>query len=605
MAEAARNIPAAWDLSMPDWAQRLERGQYLVHDNLPLDVEAADRAQRIFENLRLPDVFGQPKIGDAGGEWFAQGIIRPVFGSVVDGVRMVNECFCLVPKKNSKSSFSAALMLTALLVNQRPNAVFVIVAPTHNVARLSFDQAKGMVTADPVLAGKFRIRDHLKTIEYLPTGASLAIKTADVQTITGVRISGALIDELHVVSDDRDADRLLGQLRGGMLSDPSSFVITISTQSERRPRGVFLQELNKARKIRDGELRGQSMLPILYEFPNPVLNEADHKWWARINPNIGKSLSLDRLIQDAAAAKAAGNEEWSRWASQHLNLQVGSVTAHDGWLAAAYWPDLADPDMRTLDDLLERCDGAVCGLDIGSLDDLTSLAVVGREQGTGRWLVWCHAWVNRIALERRPMMQQPIQGFIKDGDVTLIENPGPDIDQMVAIVDQVNSAGCLLKVAVDRAGATDVINELSEKLKLPEDKVVAVAQGWRLNSAIKSIERRAAEGTIWHFGQDLLLWAISNVKVEIKGNAVAFDKSRAADKIDPAVAMATAAYVLADDKTEASGDDADIINPWINPGMASATMTGGYVGLIGMISADGRFHQPATPMMFGCTVKEF
>jgi len=42
------------------------------------------------------------------------------FGSVVDGNRMIREIFLLVPKKNSKTTNGAALMLTALLISKRP-----------------------------------------------------------------------------------------------------------------------------------------------------------------------------------------------------------------------------------------------------------------------------------------------------------------------------------------------------------------------------------------------------------------------------------------------------------------------------------------------------
>ena len=41
------------------------------------------------------------------------------------------------------------------------------------------------------------------------------------------------------------------------------------------------------------------------------------------------------------------------------------------------------------------------GVDGGGLDDLLGVAVLGRETGTRRWLLWSKAWANPSVLERR------------------------------------------------------------------------------------------------------------------------------------------------------------------------------------------------------------
>lgn len=103
-----------------DWVERLERGAPPMPD-LPLDRVAADKAVAIFNNLRLPDVAGHPCMAEACGDWF-RALVAAAFGSSdpVTGERGVGEIFCLVPKKNSKTTNSAAFGLTALLVNKTP-----------------------------------------------------------------------------------------------------------------------------------------------------------------------------------------------------------------------------------------------------------------------------------------------------------------------------------------------------------------------------------------------------------------------------------------------------------------------------------------------------
>ena len=96
----------AWDLSTPDWQDRIRAGRSLVPDLPLLDKIAAQRAVDVFDRLRLPDVPGKPLLKDAAGDWFRD-IVRALHGSLVGGERMVREPFLLVPKKSSKTSYGA------------------------------------------------------------------------------------------------------------------------------------------------------------------------------------------------------------------------------------------------------------------------------------------------------------------------------------------------------------------------------------------------------------------------------------------------------------------------------------------------------------------
>src|SRR4051812_28017748 len=120
----------SWNFSRPDWESRLRNRQSLIPDLPLLDEQAAKRAVKVFDKLRLPDVAGQPQMAEAAGDWFRD-IVRALHGSIdrSTGRRMVREIFLLVPKKNSKTTNGAVLMLTSLLLNKIPNAEFLLIAP--------------------------------------------------------------------------------------------------------------------------------------------------------------------------------------------------------------------------------------------------------------------------------------------------------------------------------------------------------------------------------------------------------------------------------------------------------------------------------------------
>jgi len=131
----------SWNLACPDWAERLKSGRSLVPD-LPLNAKEGNRAVAVFNKLRLADVPGTPTMGEAGGDWFRD-IVRALFGALdpLTRARMIRELFLLVPKKNNKTTGGALLMLTALLLNMRPRASFIMTAPVQDTAEKAFEAA--------------------------------------------------------------------------------------------------------------------------------------------------------------------------------------------------------------------------------------------------------------------------------------------------------------------------------------------------------------------------------------------------------------------------------------------------------------------------------
>jgi phage terminase large subunit-like protein len=533
-----------WDLSRRDWQERIRRGASLMPDLPGLHQANAARAVGIFDRLRLPDVPGRPAMAEAAGPWMRE-IVAALFGSWDGAERHIREAFIVVPKKNSKTTGGAAIMVTALLVNRRPRAEFLIVAPTQEVADLAFRQAVGMIESDPVLAALFHVQEHLKKITYRSTRAFLKVKSFDPKIVTGTKPAGVLLDELHVIAEAHDADRVIGQLRGGLVSQPEGFLITITTQSERAPSGVFLSELRKARAVRDGTLAAP-ILPILYEFPPGVAWE-DPANWPMVTPNQGRSVSIERLIPDHEAARAAGDAELRRWASQHLNVEIGVALLADAWAGADYWETQADRSI-TLQTLIARSEVVTIGVDGGGLDDLLGLAVLGRERDSGRWLAWCRAWAHPVVLRRRQGEAARLRDFAADGDLRLVERIGDDMEALVGIVAQVRDARLLPEkhgIGIDPGNSHAVVDALTAA-GFAQEQMAAVSQGWRLGGAIKLAERRLAEGTLLHGGQPLMAWCVGNAKVEPRGNALLITKQASGTaKIDPLMALFNAAELMA------------------------------------------------------------
>lgn len=532
-----------WSTACPDWVERITERRSLVPP-LALIESQRDKAIAIFERLRVPDLDERPEFRVAVGYWFKE-LVGVVFGSwdPEAKVRHIREFFLMVPKKNIKTTGGAALMVVAMLMNTRPRAEFLFVAPTIDVADTAFSQAVGMIETDPVLSAKCHLILNRKTIRYRPTGALLRIKSFSPKIVTGAKPAGVLLDELHVIADNPQADRVIGQLRGGLVSQVEGFMVIITTQSERPPSGVFKAELNKARAVRDGELK-LPLLPILYEFP-PGVDWRDPANWTMVIPNEGYSITAARLVDDYHGAIAAGEGELRRWASQHLNLEIGIALQQDRWPGAPWWLGCARAEV-TLDFVLENSDMLAVGIDAGGPEDWMGLCVLGRQFETRHWLAWFHAWVHESALAKYPGEANKWRDFERDGDLTVVQAIGPDVDQLVLVVKRVHETGILHRIGLDPAGSAKVLHEaLQHDGEIPEALLIGIGQGWKLQGITKLLERRLAAKTIWHDGSAMMAYCVGNTRMEVRTNAAIITKAASKGKIDPLMSLLDAGECLA------------------------------------------------------------
>lgn len=567
--KARGSVRKKYQLACPDWFDRMKKGSVPFTD-LDLDVEQASAGVRVFNKLRLPDVTGTPTLQEAGGRWIKE-IVAAVFGSVdADQKRWLREFFLLVPKKNSKTTNSAAIMLVALLLNQRPRAEFLLIGPTQLIADTAFSQAVGFIEADETgfLSKRFHVRDHKKEILDRSNKAVLRIKTFDNKVMTGAKPVGVLLDEVHLIGKISYGAKVLEQIRGGYEVNPEGFFIMITTQSDEPPAGAFKSELEYARDIRDGKVDGD-MLPILYEFPMAMQRDKARPWLAPdmlklVHPNLDRSRTLDGLVNSMQKAKAKGPEEMDIWISQHLNIQLGIAEHRNSWAGARYWLDAADPEPITPQSMVQRCDVVTVGVDGGGLDDMLGLCLAGRDRVSRDWLFWAHAWIHPDAIEQRKENASRYMDFVKEGSLTVCDDPSwstQDVDELADIVQMLSESGCLPEkyaVGLDPVGVASITSELSAR-GISQDQMVSVPQGYKLSGIIKGMERRLKDGRVWHDGSDLMAWCVGNAKTETRGSALLITKQVSGTaKIDPLIA-AFNAFSLMQLEPESQGS---AISPW-------------------------------------------
>lgn len=534
-----------WSTACPDWEQKIAKGQSLMPCK-PLFPEEAEMALDVFKSLVVTDVIGQPTMGEITRPWVFE-FVASIFGaySEDESRRLIREFFLLIPKKNSKSTLAAFIMLTALIMNDRGSAELIILAPTKEVADNSFIPIRDAIKADEELSALLNISEHTKTITHRSTNATLKVVAAESNTVGGKKASWILIDELHLFQKNAGAASMFREATGGLASRPEGCIIYLTTQANEQPCGVFKQKLDYARDIRDGIKQNNKFLPLIYEFPKQMIEDGEHLKKENFhipNPNYGTSVDPVQLEDDFEQSRDGEESDFRDFLAKRLNVEIGINLRANRWAGAEYW--LQQSKEFTLDKLIEQSDVITCGIDGGGLDDLLGFAVLGRHAKSRKWWLWNHAWCNKTAVERRKENAPKYADYEKEGSLTIVERIGDDIDQLAAIAKKCFDSGKLDKIGLDPLGLGGLLDGLLDA-GIPEDKLIAVQQGFKLMSYILTTERKLAEGNLYHAGQGLMTWCVGNARAVIKGNGMMISKQESGvGKIDPLIATFNAVALM-------------------------------------------------------------
>lgn len=560
-----------WSTACLDWEERIVGKRSLIPFD-PLFPDEAEAALAVFKSLVMVDVAGQPTFGEACDE-FVFDFVRAIFGAydAKHAKRLIREFFLLISKKNGKSTIAAAIMLTALIRNWRHSAELLILAPTIEIANNSYNPARDMVQADPELLDLLHIQENLRQIKHRITNATLKVVAADTDTVGGKKAAFVLVDELWIFGKRANADAMLREATGGLVSRPEGFVIFLSTQSDAPPAGIFKAKLDYFRDVRDGKIVDPKSLGVLYEFPAKLVKSESYlkpEFFYVTNPNIDRSVSQEWLEDKLIEAQRGSGDELRTHLAKHLNVEIGMNLRGNRWSGADHWEAAADPELSALPHfdalyrLLERSEVVAVGLDGGGLDDLFGFTVLGREpalieitveiNGTmtvrrmKRWISWSHAWCHKSVFVRRQSIASVLQDFAKARELTIVNNALEDIGAIMELIQQIKETGLLGGVSADPAGLGEIIDALEEIEITPENGLlVGAPQGFGMMNAIKSTERRVQSGLLKHSGGKLMPWCVSNLKIEPTATAIRATKATAGDaKIDPIMSLFDAATLM-------------------------------------------------------------
>ena len=255
-----------------------------------------------------------------------------------------------IPAGNGKSTLAAALGLYGLLADRVEGAQVICVASDERQARIIQNTAQRMVELDPALYDRVQVfKDHLLEPH---TDSTLFALPADPGALQGWEPSLAIVDELHVVTDDTFEAMAA---RAGKRD--RSLLLAISTPPKIGDDGVMRRLVDHGRAGAD---------PSFYfrEFAAPAGCEVDHEAaWEVANPALD-----DFLHRDALRATLPPKMRENAFRPYRLGQWV---TLDGAWLPDGACAACADAT-RSIPDGSE----VVVGLDGSFSQDCTALVVV-------------------------------------------------------------------------------------------------------------------------------------------------------------------------------------------------------------------------------------
>lgn len=494
---------------------------------LIFDKQKALRAIRFFSLLRHSKGEwgkGQGKIfGLAPWQMF---IIWCLFGwrNSADGSRRFRFAYIEVARKNGKSSFAAGVGLYLFWADKEPGAEVYTAATKRDQARIVHQDAVAMVRKSPELRQQIGIfKDNLHILE---TRSKFEPLGADGDTMDGLNVHGAIVDELHQHKTRAVLDSL--DTATGSRRQPMLFVIT--TAGFNRNSACF-QEREYSINVLENTVQNDARFAFI-----ATLDKDDDPWdetvWVKANPNLGVSVKPEDLRAKAIAAREMASRQ-NGFFTKHLNIWTEQA---DRWLSLDQWNAVANSAPFVVDQFQGReCFG---GLDLASRIDISALVLLFRDPDGGVSIL-PHFWIPKVnAAAREKKDRVPYLAWIRDGYIEATEGNTIDYEVIFDRIGQLKSKYDIAKIGFDKWG----MELLQAKLQGAQLNVASFRQGFEsMSEPSKEFERLILAGKLRHGGNPVLKWMIGNVAIETDaaGN-IKPSKKKSIEKIDGVVASVMA-----------------------------------------------------------------
>lgn len=437
-------------------------------------------------------------------------LLTTIFGwqRVDDGLRRFRVALVLVPRKNAKSTIAAVVALYMLTADGESGAQCYSAATTRDQAKAVAKIVWEMAKRSPQFTEYFGVRVGAKTtrvVEVPATASEFKPLSADANSLDGLNVSLAVVDELHAHKTRGVWDVL--ETATGARSQPLLMPITTAGIDLG---GICYEKVTYLHKILENVLPDEEFFGVEY-----TIDEGDDYRDAnshrKANPNLGVSVDASDLKRKARQAEHSP-AALDAFLTKHLNVWVRREAS---WMPMRQWIASGDPRLKMEDFKQHPC---WIGVDLAEVRDIAAIVALFRPDAD-RYVAFGKYFLPKKTIQQSPIAQ--LSGWVREGHI--IETDGDQADFLRiedAIMDWVNGYK-VREIDFDRALAAMMGQNLKRRL-LPrmgadaiENFVITVNQDVAtINPAMQMVTSLTLAGNFLHDGNPALNWMFSNIVVE-------------------------------------------------------------------------------------------
>lgn len=454
-------------------------------------------------------------------------IVVNVFGwkRKSDGLRRYRRVYIEVPRKNAKSTLTAAIANYMLVGDREHGAEVYSGATSEKQAWEVFGPARLMASGTPALLDHYGVTVGAKNLHAINTASKfepIIGKPGD-----GASPSFAVTDEYHEHATSEQYDTMVTGM--GAREQPIAWVITTAGSNTAGPCYGLRQQ---AVDTLAGTVDHSELFAIIY-----TIDEED-TWDSetalrKANPNMGVSVFEGFLRSEQERAVKTPREQ-ATFKTKHLCVWV---TAASPYFNAEKWNRAADPSLTLADFKGQRC---VVSFDLASKIDIASdMRLFERIlDGKKHWYAFGRFYVPE---ERTKLPEfRHYAGWVEEGHLTATPGNMIDFDYIEANIKADCEMFEVARIGADPWNATQVITHLQSHVGA--DRVIEVPQTvLHLSEPMKEVQAVIEDGRFHHDGNPVLAWMIGNVTAQSDRNGNVFPRKESDErKIDGAVALIVA-----------------------------------------------------------------
>ena len=513
-------------------------------DDLKRSERGGARFPYAFDPERAEDIIGLAnKLTVAEGEGnqaftcagFQEFILGSLFGWVhkETGKRRFTDSYVQMARQQGKSVLNAILGIKCSNFDNYRYGQIYCTATKSDQARIVLDEISKFINADADLRELYDIKDYKNKITGRLTGTYIRALGRDTKTIDGFRPYLGIVDEYHAHKDNQ----MYKLLKGGTRKMRQSLVSDITTAGFNL-NGPCYELYRYCQRVLRGIDRNERQFVYIAQMDGKD-DIWDPKNWIKCCPLTGHDPELlTQMQEDAAKARSMGGAELRDFMTKSLDIWVTGQKAK--FIDLADWEKCAC--QKTLKDF--RGQRAVCGLDLSSGGDLTSLALEFpyEDRGTGdkKYYLYSHSFMPRQRMQEH-MEQEDNAPYViweQEGLLTVTSAASGIKTDYKAILAHLH--GLVSTYGIDLTAIAYDPHNASAFLADLEDfgcDLVEIKQSARsLNDATVDFQLEVKAHNIGYDGRNRLLTRSMNDAILSAPNSfgeIKIDKMSQKDRIDP------------------------------------------------------------------------